>query len=431
MVRTCAVPLILGFFSFGASLSLFGCGEQSVLVRLAAGEAGSVVCLSAFGDGARVFTQAYPRDGNRLPSGTLTLVAGSRVDESVRVTARSYDGGRTVASATGVEEFASGSADLVLEPRRCHPRSSRAPNLRRTTPFGTSDELPGPIATADIDGDGRDEIWGAGANGVRVYRIGAAPSAVALDPGTELLSVGDLDGDCIDDLVLGGAGGIAPSSDPTSVRPLGAAATRAAIGAVLGTGPSVIAVANGSALIVDPQTGIASPLTDDAQAVVAANLGGDAASDVIVSGGAGTRLIIGGGAPRELDGALPSAFATVTGPLALGDFNGDSFADLAGAADNAVFVAFNRGDGLFETRGPAIPMVGVVDLRSADLDGDCLDDLIVLGGGQAEVFAAEADGSFRSLLRTPAGAIAVGDVNGDQFRGLIVSTPQGLEVWTP
>jgi Big-like domain-containing protein/VCBS repeat protein/FG-GAP repeat protein len=115
--------------------------------------------------------------------------------------------------------------------------------------------------------------------------------------------------------------------------------------------------------------------------------------------------------------------------VAVGDFNGDGFADLAvvNQPDNAISVLLGQGNGSFQQQeiiqvGAAPPFIAVADFNS-----DGVPDLAVtnVGDGTVSVLLGKGDGTFQPQQTFPVGigpvGVAVGDFNGDGFADLAVA----------
>ncbi len=130
------------------------------------------------------------------------------------------------------------------------------------------------------------------------------------------------------------------------------------------------------------------------------------------------------------DGTFASQVTYPTGTepaaVAVGDLNGDGFADLAVAAEG-LSIHLGRGDGTFLPVVKYSVGVGADAIALADLDGDGQLDAVVTasGGPNVSVLRGRGDGTFQpqqvyATGTTPTG-VAVGDVNGDGQPDLAVS----------
>lgn len=129
-----------------------------------------------------------------------------------------------------------------------------------------------------------------------------------------------------------------------------------------------------------------------------------------------------------------------SGPLAMshGDFNGDGNTDVATvnqATDN-VSVLLGDGEGRLALEHVFKPYrIGdVVALRSADVDRDGLDDLIVLNQSsrQAEVFLGRGDGTFVFHMEVAAGErpsdLVALDLDRDGYLDIAISNKEGKDI---
>jgi uncharacterized protein (TIGR03437 family) len=295
----------------------------------------------------------------------------------------------------------------------------RASQLAISLPAG--DFPPGPIAVADFNGDGIEDIaycYNSGPVGFVAVALGegngnyAAPQSY---PGAGPLTVGDVDGDGNLDIVVEG----------TSIL----------YGDGKGNFPrrrDMIGVATGSAILTD--------------------FNGDGLTDIVI--GTGNASVLAGGFvavyPGESNGAFVAAPETLVAGLApvdsaaiaAGDLNGDGIPDIALAfgpkaqpAQNTLAILKGNGDGSLTTGYMAMLANMPVQVSIADLNGDGKPDVAVLEqgpNGAVEVFLGQGNGTFGGPIATaiPAGgaSLAVGDFNGDGKLDLAVITANSLEI---
>lgn len=133
-------------------------------------------------------------------------------------------------------------------------------------------------------------------------------------------------------------------------------------------------------------------------------------------------------------------FQVASGPqaLAVGDFNGDGFADVATvnqATDN-VSVLLGDGQGRLALAHVFKPhSIGdLVRVRAVDVDQDGLDDLVVLNqtSAQAEVFLGRGDGTFVFHLEVATGEmpedVIVDDLDRDGYADIAVANAVGRDI---
>jgi hypothetical protein len=135
---------------------------------------------------------------------------------------------------------------------------------------------------------------------------------------------------------------------------------------------------------------------------------------------------------------------SVPSAIAVGDFNGDGFLDLAvtDSANNNVTILLGKGDGTFTapvtypTGTGATPVGNPVALLATDLNGDGVLDLAVVNQGDGvaagsvsillgRVVNSKGDGTFAAPTAFPVGvkptAIESADLNGDGLTDLVVT----------
>jgi hypothetical protein len=336
-------------------------------------------------------------------------------------------------------------------------------------PAGTN---PWSVAVGDFNGDGIPDLAVANENSDNVSVLlgkgdGTFLPAQTFDAGTHprSVAVGDFNADGKLDLAVAGYGryldyyGNYHNFDET-VRVLlgkgdgtfqpavnyaaGKEPTSVAVGDFNGDGKQDLAVANyyssGVSVLLGKGDGTflpaqAFPAGTKPWSVAVGDFNGDGILDLAVANytayGNGTvSVLLGKG-----DGSfLPAVNYTVGAypiSVAVGDFNGDGFLDLAVANQGingagSVSVLLGKGDGTF------LPAVNYAagsypnSVAVGDFNGDGIFDLAVAGlGGAVRVLLGKGDGTFQTtnvsyVAGTGSLSVAVGDFNGDGFPDLTV-----------
>jgi len=120
------------------------------------------------------------------------------------------------------------------------------------------------------------------------------------------------------------------------------------------------------------------------------------------------------------------------GDFVLADLTGDGFDDLAAVDDGsgAVHVHFGSAAGISQTPRMTLSTGGVMDLATADMNGDGRLDLVAVGGMKATWFDLVVGSPPASLtLDGPALAVSPGDFDADGDTDLAVLETTGARVW--
>ena len=195
-----------------------------------------------------------------------------------------------------------------------------------------------------------------------------------------------------------------------------------------------ILLGNGSGGFTQPSDPFA--VGSNPLAVVVGDFNGDGHQDIAVANeGDNTVTVLLGNGHGVFQAAAGSPFAAGTGPisLALGDFNGDGFQDLAAAnfLANQVTVLLGNGSGGFApaTGSPFTVGTNPIDVVVGDFNGDGKQDLATANynGNNVTVLMGNGSGGFTPATGSPFAAgtgayyIAIGDFTRDGIQDLAVA----------
>lgn len=301
-------------------------------------------------------------------------------------------------------------------------RAGTPPGLRGAVDHPAGIAAPAFVVAADFDGDGRSEVAAGGAEGTVIsflrIELDAKPFArsqvlLSVDVGRPVFNLtrGDFDRDGRIDIAVSAVGG---------VRILANTSTPGRLAFDL-------VPPNGSGVLV-PAVG---PFE-----VVAADLDLDGDDDfVIADAGAGNVLVL-----RALPGrfeyaatALKIAVDGMPGGLAIADFTGDGYPDIAVSRHLAGRISILRNDGAagFIAHSEVLSGAGPIYLRTADFDEDGRDDLVVSNVNADEVRVLLSSGYGFRPLRIAAGerptALLTRDLNRDGNADILVASLRGAD----
>jgi hypothetical protein len=236
---------------------------------------------------------------------------------------------------------------------------------------------------------------------------GTYPSTVnyAVGSGVRTVSIGDLNGDGVGDVV------------------------------VVRAGATSVLLGNGDGTVAAPMHYTAG---SNSSSAAIADLNGDGAADLAVTneGSNNVSVLLGNG-----DGTFPGPVNYPAGAaprsVAIGDLNNDGMLDLAvaNASSNTVSVLLGSGDGSFAAAANSAAGSGVTQVAIGDLNNDGLLDLAVsnFGTSSAAVLRGNGDGTFQTPTNYGANSgnvrsVGLADLNGDGRLDLAMTREFGNRV---
>ena len=168
-------------------------------------------------------------------------------------------------------------------------------------------------------------------------------------------------------------------------------------------------------------------------AIATGDVDNDGIPDIVTanSGGSSVSILLGSGGRGVMD--APTRDVAVAGSsrdVAIGDVNGDGFADII-SANGSISILWGDGDGTFDSASRTDLSVGGISIvEVADLDGDGNLDIAASGRNSSSVlsiFWGNGDGTFETSSVSTGGTVStfsVGDLDGDGLLDLL-STDNG------
>ena len=187
--------------------------------------------------------------------------------------------------------------------------------------------------------------------------------------------------------------------------------------------------------------------------IAVGDFNGDKVPDIVIANGDGTvSILLGNGdgtfQPQYLVTAVPTSSSYLTEYVAVGDFNGGGYPDLAvlcvsslnnslsSSVTGSVNILLNKGDGTGTFGAPTvIPLQGTGPLivQAAHFGNDTNYDLAVLNAGSENVsiLLGNGNGTFQTEVdyttNTQPVALAIGDLNKDGYVDLAVAGANGSD----
>jgi hypothetical protein len=429
-----------------------GCNDTAIVLRIASNRpAGALdeICVELDAGGGKRFGRRYELPSVPLPQ-TLTVLPAGKSSSQLIVYGEKR--GTEVARLREQLSFRSGSVlhvDVPLD--ACQPHASSARFSPLASPTGEAVDAvalvpganavsAGDLALALASGNSTRESVGAGGVGALV---GGAPDAPT--GRVRQLVAADFDGDCRRDIAIVADGAPlavwrdAGDGSFTLLTIVGAAGMlAAAAGDVDGDGAiDIVAVGAASAHVWlndgaghfrEGSASLDVALTD-ATAVALGDLDGDGHLDLVVGQGSKTADVArvylndksGSGHFTFTSAALPPKPARASA-VAIGDIDNDGDLDVVLAQlAGPVRVYINRGDAFLDDRSfsllPDQVSGDVPNLLLADLDGDCLPDLVVPRAGAAPLLWRSAGGGKLAAGGSLGSGVAATGASADDIDG--------------
>ncbi|MDB4965411.1 MAG: putative aggregation factor core protein MAFp3, isoform [Myxococcales bacterium] len=152
--------------------------------------------------------------------------------------------------------------------------------------------------------------------------------------------------------------------------------------------------------------------------VALADVDGNGKKDLILASWYPTLVTrLGGGAGGAFDTPVDERVAKGASVMAAGDFDGDGKADVVTGSPQGMSIRWGR-DGTFVALA-ALATYSAVELASADMNGDGLDDLVIGGTGEVRVYLGGANHTLTAAtpwmlgVSRPVAPLVIADFDGD------------------
>jgi C1A family cysteine protease len=254
----------------------------------------------------------------------------------------------------------------------------------------------------DCTPNAKDDFVGTWASGV-YYRNSDSGAWVNLGSSASLITVGDLDGDCIDDLIgiWAGQGGVWVKYSKTGAwAQLSSTAAHITTGDMNGDGkPELLGTWDGQGVYWrDNTTGAWTQLATSASLITAGDIDGDGKDDLV-----GIWPGQGGVWVKYSAGGTWSQLSSTAADIASGDLNGDGRDELLATYDGqGVYYRNSLTGGWTQMATPA------TQTTQGDLDGDLTADLIGIWPSQSGVWVKYSATGAWALLSSTATDIVSG-----------------------